>query len=281
VSERAGLVEKDHPKISVRRQCELLGVARSTVDYVPVAEDPEDLCIKRLLDVIYLKDPCLGARRLVTILERDHGLKVNRKRLQRLRHEIGHEAIWCRPRTSIPDAGHRKYPYLLRHLAITRPDQVWCADLPYVPMPAGHAFLCAVMDWHTRKVLGWALSNTMDTGLCLEALEQALETTGRGPGIFNPDQGSQFPAAEWTGRLTELGVEISMDGRGRWLDNVFIERLWRSVKYERIYLFEHGNLPALRASLAVWFDLYNDWRPHQTLGNLTPSQAYGTDPGAT
>jgi putative transposase len=228
VSERAGLVEKDHLKISLRRQCALLGVARSTVAYVPVAEDPEDVRIKRLVDEIYMKDPCLGVRRLVTVLARDHGLKVNRQRLQRLRRELGHEAIWCRPRTSIPDAGHVKYPYLLRNLAVTRPAQVWCSDLTYVPMPAGHAFLCAVMDWHTRKVLGWALSNTMDTGLGLEALKQALETAGRVPEIFNTDQGSQFTAAEWTGRLTELGVKISMDGRGRWLDNVFIERLWRS-----------------------------------------------------
>jgi putative transposase len=235
---------------------------------VPVAEDPEDLRIKRLLDVIYMKDPCLDVRRLVTVLERDHGIRVNRKRLQRLRREIGHEAIWCRPRTNIPDAGHRQYPYLLRNLAMTRPDQVWCADITYVPMPGGHAFLCAVMDWHTRKVLGWALSNIMDTELCLEAFQQALETTGRVPEIFNPDQGSQFTSEEWTGRLTELGVKISMDGRGRWMDSVFIERLWRSVKYERIYPFEHANLPDLRASLADWFGLYNDWRPHQNLGNL-------------
>ena len=274
MSERAGLVEQDHPNISMRRQCELLGVARSTVDYVPVAEDPEDIRIKRLLDGIYMKDPCLGSRRLVTILERDHGVKINRKRLQRLRREIGHEAIWCRPRMSIPDAGHRKYPYLLRNLAVTQPDQVWCADITYVPMPSGHAFLCAVMDWHTRKVLGWALSNTMDVGLCLEALERALQTTGRVPEIFNTDQGSQFTSEEWTGRLTELGVRISMDGRGRWMDNVFIERLWRSVKYECIYLHGHGTLTDMRRELARWFDRYNGWRPHEHLDNLTPTTVY-------
>jgi putative transposase len=239
-----------------------------------VEENPEDIRIKHLLDKIYLIDPCLGSRKLVTVLERDHGVKVNRKRLQRLRREIGQEAIWCKPRTSIPDAGHCKYPYLLRGLAITEPDQVWCADFTYVPMPAGHAYLCAVMDWHTRKVLGWALSNTMDAGLCLEALKRALEGTGRVPEIFNTDQGSQFTSAEWTGRLTELGVRISMDGRGRWMDNVFIERLWRSVKYERVYLFEHSTLAGLEGSLAGWFTLYNDWRPHESLGNLTPSQAY-------
>ena len=272
--ERTGLMEKQHPKISMRRQCELLGVARSTVDYVPVPEDPEDLLIKRLLDEIYLKDPCLGSRRLVTVLERDYGLKVNRKRIQRLRDEMGVETIWCRPRTSIPDDGHRKYPYLLRNLAVTRPDQVWCADITYVPMERGHAYLCAVMDWHSRKVLGWALSNTMDGGLCMEALKRALESTGRVPEIFNTDQGSQFTSAEWIGRLEGLGVKVSMDGRGRWMDNVFIERLWRSVKYECIYLHGHGTLTELRRELASWIGRYNDWRPHERLGNLTPSSVY-------
>ena len=272
--ERIGLVEKDNPKISMRRQCELLGVARSSVDYVPVPEDPEDLLIKRLLDEIYMKDPCLGSRRLVTVLDRDYGIKVNRKRVQRLRDEMGVETIWCRPRTTIPDDGHRKYPYLLRNLAVTRPDQVWCADITYVPMERGHAYLCAVMDWHSRKVLGWALSNTMDAGLCMEALERALESTGRVPEIFNTDQGSQFTGAEWIGRLEGLGVKVSMDGRGRWMDNVFIERLWRSVKYECIYLHGHGTLTGLRRELARWFGLYNDWRPHEHLGNLTPTTVY-------
>ena len=272
------MVEKNHPKLSVRKQCELLGVARSTVGYERVPEDPEDIRIKRLLDEIYLVDPCLGSRRLVTVLKRDHGVTMNRKRLQRLRREIGQEAIWCKPRTSIPDHGHRKYPYLLRNLAIARPDHVWCADITYVPMPGGHAYLCAVMDWYSRKVLGWAVSNTMEAGLCLEALENALAATGQIPEIFNTDQGCQFTSAEWTGRLLDLGVKISMDGRGRWMDNVFIERLWRSVKYEEIYLFEHSTLPALRVGLAKWFGRYNDWRPHETLGNLTPAVVYQTAP---
>lgn len=267
-------MDKEHPKISMRRQSELLGVARSTAAYNPVAEDPEEIRIKRLLDEIYLIDPCLGSRRLVTVLEREHGIKVNRKRLDRLRREMGHEAIWCKPRTSIPDDGHRKYPYLLRKLAIERPDQVWCADITYVPMPRGHAYLCAVMDWHSRHVLGWAVSNTMGTDLCLEALEMALSSTGRFPEIFNTDQGSQFTSAEWTGRLTELGVKISMDGRGRWMDNVFIERLWRSVKYEEIYLKEYATIPELQKGLGTWFNRYNHWRPHQNLGNLTPANVY-------
>lgn len=272
--ERIELVEKKHPKLSKRKQCELLGVARSSVDYQPVKESEEDIKIKRLLDEIYMIDPCLGSRRLVTILERDHGIKVNRKRLQRLRQEIGHEAIYCKPRTSIPDDGHRKYPYLLRNLNIDRPDQVWCTDITYVPMPRGHAYLCAVMDWHSRKVLGWTVSNTMDTSLCLDALKKAMRNTGCVPEIFNTDQGSQFTSAEWTGCLLSHGIKISMDGRGRWMDNVFIERLWRSVKYEEIYLFEHDSLPSLEKGLSKWFDRYNNWRPHQTHGNLTPADIY-------
>ena len=258
----------------MRKQCQLLGLARSTADYVPAPEAPEDIRIKRLLDEIYLIDPCLGSRRLVTVLERDHGVKVNHKRVDRLRREMGHEAIRCKPRTSIPDDGHRKYPYLLRKLAIDRPDQVWCTDITYVPMPRGHAYLCAVMDWHSRKVLGWAVSNTMGTELCLEALEKALDSTGKVPEIFNTDQGCQFTSAEWIARLTGLGVKISMDGRGRWMDNVFIERLWRSVKYEEIYIKEHATIPELRGGLHAWFDRYNHWRPHQNLGNLTPAKVY-------
>ena len=258
----------------MRKQCKLLEVARSSVDYQPVKEKEEDLKIKRLLDEIYMKDPCLGSRRLPAILKRYHKILVNRKRLQRLRREMGLEAIYCKPRTSIPDDGHRKYPYLLRNLIIERPDQVWCTDITYVPMPHGSAYLCAVMDWHSRKVLGWSLSNTMETGLCLEALDNAMRNTGSVPEIFNTDQGSQFTSEEWIGRLLAHGIKISMDGRGRWMDNVFIERLWRSVKYEEIYLFEHSNLPDLKAGLRKWFNRYNDWRPHQTHKNLTPADIY-------
>jgi putative transposase len=253
-------------------------VARSTAAYQPVAVDPEDIQIKRLLDEIYLIDPCLGSRRLVTVLKRDHGVRVNHKRLDRLRREMGHEAIRCKPRTSIPDDGHRKYPYLLRNLAIERPDHVWCSDITYVATEHGNAFLCAVMDWYSRKVLGWAVSNTMGTELCLEALEMALRSTGRVPEIFNTDQGSQFTSTEWTSRLTELGVRISMDGRRRWMDNVFIERLWRSVKYEEIYLKEHATIPELRRGLHDWFDRYNHWRPHRHLSNHTPAHVYQASP---
>lgn len=272
--ERFKLVNERDPRLSLRKQCQLLGVARSSVDYQRAPESAEDLELKRLLDEIYLSDPCLGSRRLVTVLQRDHDRKVNRKRLQRLRREMGYEAIWCQPRTSIPEETHRKFPYLLRQLNIERPDQVWCADITYVPMPQGHAYLCAVMDWHSRKVLGWELSNTMDTGLCLRALNQAVRKTGHTPEIFNTDQGCQFTSEEWITRLTQLGIKISMDGRGRWMDNVFIERLWRSVKYEEVYLREHATLPALGAGLDRWFERYNTWRPHQALGNLTPDKVY-------
>ena len=194
--DRFELVEKKHPDLSVRRQCKLLDLARSTADYEPVPESAQNLRIKRLMDELYLIDPCRGSRSLVTLLRRDYGLVVNRKRVQRLHREIGLETIYCKPRTSIPDDGHRKYPYLLRDLAVTRPDQVWCADITYVPMPGGSSYLCAVMDWYSKKVLGWAVSNTMETGLCLEALDKALTNTGKVPEIFNTDQGCQFTSAE-------------------------------------------------------------------------------------
>jgi len=245
VSGRAELVEKSHPRISCRQQCELLAVSRSTLDYQPVIESPEDLTLMRLMDEIYLIDPCIGTRRLVTLLERDHGRIANRKRLQRLRRKMGMETIWCRPRTSVANRVHRKYPYLLNGLTITRPNQVWCADITYVPMPYGPGYLCVVMDWYSRKVLGWKLSNTMDASLCADALEMAVAQTSSLPEIFNTDQGSQFTCEEWTQKLIELGIRISMDGKGRWMDNVFIERLWRSLKYEEIYLREYRTLVEL------------------------------------
>ena len=270
-------MEKEHPDLSMRQQCKLLSVARSTADYEPVSESEEDLRIKRLLDEIYLIDPCRGSRSLVTILKRDYSLVINRKRIQRLRREIGLETIYCKPRTSTPDDGHRKYPYLLREVVVSRPDQVWCTDITYVPMPGGNAYLCAVMDWYSKKVLGWAVSNTMETGLCLEALDKALANTGKVPEIFNTDQGCQFTSAEWTGRLKDLGIQISMDGKGRWMDNVFIERLWRSVKYEHIYLFEHATIIELCQGLEQWFERYNHWRPHAPHAGETPAMIYAPE----
>jgi putative transposase len=283
---RAELVEKNHPELSVREQCNLLGVSRTALSYKPVEESAEDVGLKRLMDEIYMQDPCLGSRRLVTLLERDHGLKVNRKRVQRLRREMGIETIWCRRRrTSLPDNGHRKYPYLLRDRPVGQSDEVWCADITYVPMPRGHAYLCAVMDWHSRKVLGWAVSNTMDARLTAEALTAALAQSRGLPEIFNTDQGSQFTSPEWTGRLESLGIAVSMDGKGRWMDNVFIERLWRSLKYEDIYLRGYATVGELEAGVARWIERYNTWRPHQALGNATPARIYETQrqlkPGAT
>lgn len=274
VDRLSSLVEFGHATLSVRRQCELLGVSRSSLDYEPVEVSKEELHLRLILDETYMIDPCLGTRRLVTILERDHGIEVNRKRLQRVRREMGMEAIYCHPRTSIPAPGNQIYPYLLRDVSITEPDHVWCSDITYVPMENGHAYLCAVMDWASRKVLGWSLSNTMDAGLCLAALENAVKNSGRVPKIMNTDQGAQFTGKEWTGRLKELGVAISMDGRRRWLDNVFIERLWRSVKHEEIYLSSPVGIGEQRKRLEVWFERYNTWRPNQALGNKTPGEVY-------
>ena len=258
----------------MRTQCQLLGVARSSLDYVPVEETALNAQIKRQLDELYLREPCLGSRKLVTVLARDHGIEVNRKRVQRLRREMGLEAIYCKPRTSIANKADRIHPYLLRELSITRADQVWCADITYIPMKRGSAYLCAVMDWHTRCVLGWAVSNTMDTAFCLLALERAKARAKCVPEIFNTDQGSQFTSAEWTGRLSKWGVKISMDGKGRWMDNVFIERLWRSLKYEDIYIKEYATVNALEQGLESWMTRYNTWRPHEALGNRTPSAVY-------
>ena len=268
------LVERRHASLSLRRQCVLLGVSRSSLDYQAVPESAEDADLRRKLDELYLRDPCLGSRRLSAVLERDWGLVVNRKRLQRIRREMGLEAIYCRPRTSAPADGHRTFPYLLKELEIWRPNQVWCADITYVPMERGHGYLCAVMDWFSRKVLGWALSNTMDVSLCLAALDQALKETPRTPEIFNTDQGSQFTSEPWLERLEESGIAISMDGRGRWLDNVFIERLWRSVKYEEIYLHGHRDLMSVRRGLESWFERYNAWRPHEALEYRTPAEVH-------
>ena len=272
---RAGLVEKNHPQLSVREQCELLGVSRSSLHYRRVEEPAEGRRLLRVLDEIYMKDPCIGSRRLAEVLERDYGIKANRKRIQRLRRKMGIETIWCRPqRTSMADNGHRKYPYLLRDRLVEFADEVWCSDITYIPMPQGHAYLCAVMDWHSRKVLGWAVSNTMDSALTEKALAAAVAQCGGLPQIFNTDQGSQFTSPEWTGRLEGLGIAVSMDGKGRWMDNVFIERLWRSLKYEDIYLKGYATVGELEQGVRPWFERYNTWRPHQNLGNKTPADVY-------
>ena len=274
---RAELVEQNHRQLSVREQCKLLGVPRSSLGYRRVKDAPETTRLMRVLDEIYMKDPCIGSRRLGEVLERDYGIKANRKRIQRLRRKMGIETIWCRPRrTSIADSGHRKYPYLLRDRLVEFADEVWCADITYIPMPQGHAYLCAVMDWHSRKVLGWAVSNTMDSALTEKALEGAVAQCRGLPEIFNTDQGSQFTSPEWTARLEGLGIKVSMDGKGRWMDNVLVERLWRSVKYEDIYLKGYTTIGELERGIREWINRYNNWRPHQALGNQTPARVYDT-----
>jgi putative transposase len=268
------LVEREHPKLSVREQCDLLGVSRSSAYYEAVGPSEAEMRLRRILDELYMKDPCLGSRRLVSVLARDYGITINRKGLQRVRREMGHEAIYCRPRTSLPGAGHRIFPYLLREVEVGAPNEVWCSDITYVPMERGHAYLCVVMDWYSRKVLGWELSNTMDVGLCLAALQATYENEGCAPGMMNTDQGSQFTSEPWLQALLSRGVRVSMDGRGRWMDNVFIERLWRSVKYEEIYINGCVNIENQKTALERWFARYNEWRPHQALDNQTPAAVH-------
>ena len=227
-----------------------------------------------LIDAQYMQTPFFGSRRMVVILDRDHNYQVNRKRVQRLMRKMGIEAIYPKPKTSQPSKGHKIYPYLLRNLTIDHANQAWCADITYIPMPTGFMYLVAVMDWYSRYVLSWRLSNTMDTAFCLAALDDALQ---RGkPAIFNTDQGAQFTSQEFTTVLADAEVAISMDGRGRYLDNIFIERLWRSVKYEDIYIWRYDSVPALERGLHRYFDFYNSVRPHQALSNETPEACYLT-----
>lgn len=249
------------------RQCELLGLARSTCYYQPVDETAENLALMRAIDQQYLETPFYGSRKLA--LE----LGVNRKRVQRLMRIMGLEAIYPRRRTTRPASGHKIYPYLLRNVEITRPDQVWSTDITYVPLRHGFLYLVAVMDWFSRYVLSWRLSNTLDGSFCLEALDAALERSR--PEIFNSDQGSQFTAQAFTGRLESCGVQVSMDGRGRALDNVFVERLWRSVKYENVYIHDYRDGWEAESGLAHYFRFYCERRRHQALGYRTPAEVYG------
>jgi putative transposase len=269
---RRGMIEPGHPHLSVTRQCALVAIGRSTLYRTPALETAENLALMRRLDAQFLATPWYGARQMMRHLRR-LGHAVGRKRVRRLMATMGLAPIYQRPRTTVPHPEHRIYPYLLRNMVVDRPNQVWCADITYIPMRRGFLYLVAVMDWATRRVLSWRLSNTMDAEFCVAALEEALARFGR-PEIFNSDQGSQFTSPRFTEVLTEVGVRISMDGRGRWMDNVFIERLWRSLKYECIYLhaFETGS--ELRAGLARWIGYYNSQRPHSSLGGQTPDEAY-------
>jgi putative transposase len=257
---------------SVRRQCELLGVSRSSVYYVPTEPDAEELELMRRIDEIHLGFPFYGSRSIAREL-RKTGERVNRKRVQRLMRLMGLESVAPKPTTSKPNEEHPVYPYLLRGLRIDRPNQVWAADITYIPLARGYAYLVAIMDWHSRRVLSWRLSNTMDASFCVEVLQEALSRFGR-PEIFNSDQGSQFTAADFTAVLLEAGVKISMDGRGRCIDNVFVERLWRSLKYEDVYLKAYTNLVEARAGIDLYFRFYNTRRSHQALGHQTPAAFY-------
>ena len=253
------------------RQCELLGLPRSTYYYQSHGESPKNLRLMRLLDEQYTDTPYYGIRRMTAWL-RSQGDAVNHKRVARLLRTMGLEAIYPKPRTSQPHPDHRVYPYLLRGLPITRVNQVWSTDITYIRLHSGFIYLVAVMDWFSRYVLSWAVSITMDVGFCLEALEQALEVAN--PEIFNTDQGAQFTSLDFTGRLESAGIRISMDGRGRALDNVFVERLWRTVKYEEVYLHDYGTPREATQRLAMYFVRYNEHRQHSSLGYQTPAAVY-------
>jgi putative transposase len=267
-SDRRALIDRGAPWLSVRRQCVLLGVARSGVYRAPRSANDNDLALMRRIDELYTAWPFLGSRRMAALL-RAEGHSINRKRVQRLMRRMGVAALGPKPRTTKPAPGHKIFPYLLRNLAIERPNHVWAADITYVPIGRGFLYLVAIIDWASRAVLAWRLSNTMDGGFCRAALEEALARFGK-PEIFNTDQGSQFTSGEFTGMLAAAGIRISMDGRGRWIDNVFIERLWRSLKYEDIYLKGYADGREAKAGIAEWLAFYNHRRPHQALANRTP-----------
>jgi putative transposase len=275
------MVERPGP-LSLSRQCQLLGLNRAALYYQAAPVDAYELELMALLDRQYLRTPFYGSRRMTAWLQ-TQGHAVNRKRVQRLMQRMGLTAIYQRPRTSRPAPAQRIYPYLLRGLRIERVHQVWAADITYIPMARGFLYLVAVMDWVSRYVLAWRLSNLLDASFCIEALEEALRQ-GR-PEIFNTDQGSQFTDDDFTGVLRGHGVAISMDGRGRYADNIFVERLWRSLKYEEVYLKAYDNVAQARHGIAAYFEFYNHQRLHQALGYRTPRQlleeGLGMSPVAT
>ena len=258
--------------LSVRQQCELLDLSRSSYYYEPATATAKNLALMALIDQEYTAHPFYGSRRITTWLG-NQGHEVNRKRVQRLMRLMGLEAVYPKPRLSIGGAGHKVYPYLLRNVAIERVNQVWSTDITYIPLPNGFLYLTAVVDWHSRYVLSWRLSNTLDVGFCIEALEEALRCGC--PEVFNTDQGVQFTSVSYTSRLEAVGAKVSMDGKGRCLDNVFVERLWRTVKYEEVYLWRHETVPAMQAGLTRYFSFYNQERCHQSLANRTPAEVYG------
>ena len=265
------MVDRQHPSLSVVRQCRLLDISRSGLYYQPIGISEEDLTLMKLIDRQYLATPFYGTRKIAAWLK-SQGQQVNRKRVRRLMRIMGLKAIYRRPRTSQPVASHKIYPYLLSGMKITRPNQVWAADITYIPMARGFLYLVAIIDVYSRYVLSWRLSNTLDAGFCVEALEEALRK-GR-PDIFNTDQGAQFSSAVFTGMLEHHGLKISMDGKGRYSDNLFIERLWRTVKYEEVYLKAYQNGRDARVGIGDYFRFYNTERPHQALGYRTPAEVF-------
>lgn len=265
------MIDKEHP-LPITEQCRILDLARSSVYYEPAPVSERDLLLMREIDEIHLKYPFFGSRRIRNELW-ERGYKVGRSHVGALMKKMGIEALYRKPRTSKPNPAHKVYPYLLHGLDITQANQVWCADITYVPMAKGFCYLVAIMDWASRKVLSWRLSNTLDTSFCLDALEEAIDRYGS-PEIFNTDQGCQFTSEDFTDLLHENGIKISMDGKGRWMDNVFIERLWRSVKYEDVYLKAYDSMAKLRAGLKQYFEFYNADRRHQSLDYQTPDEVY-------
>lgn len=271
MSEARIWIDFDDLKLSVREQCRLLGIHRSNAYYQPVPESEENLRLMRLMDEEHLRRPYRGSRQMVDFL-RDEGIVANRKKVQRLMRKMGIEGISPQRRTTLRAAGHPVYPYLLRNLEINRPDQVWCCDITYIPMQLGFLYLVAVMDWYSRFVLSWKLSNSMDVDFCIEALEEAL-MQGQ-PEIFNTDQGAQFTSREFTQALKSQDIAISMDGKGRAIDNVMIERLWRTVKYEEVYLKEYTTGADCYQGLGNYFEYYDRQRRHQSLDRRTPWEVY-------
>ena len=265
------MINKDND-LPITRQCELLSLNRSTVYYQLQDVSEMDLKLMRRIDEMHLKRPFYGSRRIRDWLQ-DEGYDINRKRVQRLMRQMGIRALYPKPRTSKPGKGHKIYPYLLRDLVIDRPNQVWATDISYIPMAKGFVYLVAVIDWYSRKVLSWRLSNSMDTDFCIDALEEALSRYGC-PDIFNTDQGAQFTSEAFTDVLKEAGIDISMDGKGRWIDNVFVERLWRSVKYEEVYLKAYETVAEARTGIGTYFQFYNSERRHQSMNRQTPDQVY-------
>lgn len=270
--ERKAMICRDIPGLSLSRQCEILSIGRSSLYYHPKGESEENLALMRRIDELFLRYPFYGSRQMARQLRRE-GFIVGRHRVRRLMRLMGLEAIYQAPRTSQPHPEHRVYPYRLKGLVIEQPDHVWCADITYIPVGRGFLYLIAVMDWASRHVLAWRLSNTIDARFCVEALNEALARHGS-PAIFNTDQGSQFTGLDFTGALKDAGVVISMDGRGRCMDNIFIERLWRSLKYEAVYLHELTDGFRAERVIGEWIDFYNTERPHSALGGRTPAEAY-------